>query len=294
MCGQRVAALVSLFALAVAGCSSPKTEIGFVASSPPVAMILRELVGDRWPVVSLLTPGQSPHTYAPRPSDAARSEAALAVFHVSENLDGWAADLPARKRVALISLVPDAFRLEAKDDHDHGHDHDHGDTDPHFWGDPLAVRAMLGPLADALTEADPEGEAQYRAEAVRFGAELEALDAELRRSLEPVQGAAAILFHPSWGYFLARYGIRTAGTVEPFAGKEATPKFLAELTALAQRESVRAIFTEPQLARRPAEVVAEAAGVPCYELDPLGGVAGRETYAELLRYNARVLLEALR
>jgi len=53
------------------------------------------------------------------------------------------------------------------------------------------------------------------------------------------------------------------------------------------------VLTEPQLARRPAEVVAEAAGVRCYEMDPLGGVPGRETYSELLRYNARVLVEAL-
>ena len=39
--------------------------------------------------------------------------------------------------------------------------------------------------------------------------------------------------------------------------------------------------------------VAESAGVAIYTLDPLGGTEGKETYQELLRYNAEVLLEAL-
>ncbi len=280
-----VALLGTLLAILGAGCSAPAVEKGFVASTPPVAMILRELVGDRWPVVTLLTPGQSPHTYAPRPSDAARAEKAPALFHVSDDLDGWAADLPAGKNIALIGLVPASF-LRGADGH--------GGINPHFWGDPRAVQAMLGPLAGVLGDADPGGAENYRERAERFAAQLDVLDAELRDILRPVRGKAVIVFHPSWRYFLDRYGIRVAGIVEPFPGKEATPRYLVELAASARREGVKAVLTEPQLARRPAEVVAEAAGVPCREIDPVGGVPGRESYAELLRYNARVLLEVLR
>lgn len=288
----RVVLCAGLLSVLSGGCGQPEAKPGFVVTTPPLAMIVRELVGDRWPVVTLLDPGQSPHTYAPRPSDAALSEASLTLFSAADDLDGWAADLPAKRHVALIGLVPEAFRRTMPDEPGH-EGHGHGDVDPHFWGDPLAVRAMLEPLAKALSEADPEGAAAYRANAARFGESLTALDESLRDMLAPVKGASVILFHPSWDYFLERYGIRVAGLVEPFAGKEATAKYLADLAALTERENVRAVLTEPQLARRPAEVVAEAAGVPCFEIDPLGGVPGRDSYAELLRHNAAVLLEAL-
>lgn len=50
---------------------------------------------------------------------------------------------------------------------------------------------------------------------------------------------------------------------------------------------------EVQLSRRPAEVLAAEANVALYELDPKGGVAGRDTYEQLLLFNAAVLAEAL-
>src|SRR5690606_12522761 len=107
-------------------------------------------------------------------------------------------------------------------------------------------------------------------------------------------------FHPSWDYFFARCGIPVAGAVEPYPGTEATPQYPESVARrLAERE-VRALCTEPQLPRRPAEVVAEVlravnSGKPVRlcEIDPNGGVAGRMTYEELLRHNAAVLLEAL-
>ena len=43
-----------------------------------------------------------------------------------------------------------------------------------------------------------------------------------------------------------------------------------------------------------AEVVAEAAGLPLFELDPNGGTQGRMTYSELVLFNARTLAGALR
>ena len=51
---------------------------------------------------------------------------------------------------------------------------------------------------------------------------------------------------------------------------------------------------QPQLPRRAVDVVAEAAGIKSGLVDPMGGVPGRTTYEELMRWNARALAEALR
>ena len=101
-----------------------------------------------------------------------------------------------------------------------------------------------------------------------------------------------IQFHPSFHYFLDRYGIRSAGTIESMAGQEPSPRQMASLVELIRLEKVEVIISEPQLSDAPVRALAEASGARIAHLDPLGGVPGRETYGELLRYNAQALLAA--
>ncbi len=292
--GVTIVVLASLVAACQPREAAPRE---YVATIAPLAQIVSEVAGDRVTVRTLLQPGTSPHTYEPRPSDIRATERALAVFFVDESLDAWAARLPGATKVSALTLVPESFRLsfEAEDEssEDHGHEHEHGQYDPHFWGDPLAVKAMLPALVERLSELDPEGSTAYAQSAERFAAELEQLDRDMDAQMAPLAGAPVVQFHPSWNYFLRRYGLKPGALIEPSPGKEATAQHIAEVAETIKRDGIKAVFTEPQLARRPAEVVAEAGGVPVFELDPLGGVSGRMTYEELIRSNAKTLLEAL-
>ena len=155
------------------------------------------------------------------------------------------------------------------------------------------MAALAGPLAGRLAELDPTGASAYKANAAAFIEKLAAFDAELAQTLAPVRGRALILMHPSINYMLARYGIELAGVVEPAAGREPSPRDMHELTQRVGQRGVRAIFSEPQLPRRPAEALAEATGAKLGEIDPTGGVAGRADYFSLLRFNAAALAEAL-
>ncbi|AEB11540.1 metal ABC transporter substrate-binding protein [Marinithermus hydrothermalis] len=266
----------------------------YVATIPPLKMILEPLVQGRAEVTALLPPGASPHTFEPRPSDLRRLTNAQALFYVAPEFDGWAARLPAQTRVEVLPLVPEAYRRHFTAGEEHAGETDrHGGTDPHFWTDPLTVQATLPALVDALCELDPPGCPQYQENATAFAAELEALAEELEAKLAPLEGRPVLLFHESLGYFLDRYGLRVAAVLEPFPGKEPTPRYLKEILKTVREAGVRAVFTEPQLPKRPAEVIAEAAGIRLHVLDPLGGTEGRATYPELMRYNARALLEAL-
>lgn len=278
----------------------------YVVTINPLAAIVSAVAGQRANVIRLLPPNASPHTYEPKPADAVAVSRALALIYASPHLDGWAAKLPAGQKIELVALLPASARQpmpahhdEPAAEHDHDHDHDadaagQGVTDPHFWTDPATVRQLLPALVKRLGELDPAGQSAYAAGAKAFDAELAALDAELALTLAPVRGRAVMLFHPSFCYLLKRYGLVYAGAIEPAPGKEATPRYLQQVIGLLRERQVKAVFTEPQLPARPAEVVAEAAGLPLRELDPNGGRPGRDSYAEVLRYNARTLAEALR
>lgn len=270
-------------------------EVQFVASIPPLAAILREVTGDRAQVTTLLPPGASPHTFQPKPSQAKILEKALAFFLAGPNLDKeWAGRLQARRQIEMVLLLPEEFRLAAQEDHDHEKTgHVEVGIDSHFWTDPLAVRAMIPELVRQLGEMDPPGRKLYQANGLRFSAELTTLDQELARLLQTVQTQPFFMFHPSYQYLFKRYHLRLAGFIEPFPGREPSPKFLRDLTDRIKSTGATAIFSEVELPARPAEVLAEAAGVRLFKLDPLGGTPGLNRYVDLMRYNAMVLVKII-
>ena len=91
--------------------------------------------------------------------------------------------------------------------------------------------------------------------------------------------------HPAWVYFAERYALEQVASIEEFPGKEPSPQELAQIARTARSLEARAIFAEPQLSPRAAQAIAAEAGKEVLILDDLGGVQGRATYEELMRYN---------
>lgn len=290
--------LTILVALTLA-CGSGSTERSaapaYVVTIPPLRMIVEEIAGDRATVTCLLDPGSSPHTYDPGTRDARAVEGASLFISVHSSLDGWAAKLPAWRSVEVMDLIPFGFHLVALcTGHHHEGDHQHHDeTDAHFWTDPQVVAALVNPLVAEMVAVDPEGAETYRRNADEFLRNLDYLDEELATILAPHAGRPVLLMHPSLLYLLNRYGLRYVASIEESPGKEITPRQIDSLVSTIRIERVAAVFSEPQLSRRPAEVIAEAAQLPLHLLDPLGGVPGRDDYRSLMLYNARSLAEAL-
>ena len=61
-----------------------------------------------------------------------------------------------------------------------------------------------------------------------------------------------------------------------------------------RQQRLRTLFIEPQLDATPLRQLARDIGVSLALLDPLGGVAGREGYLAMMRFNAAQIAAALR
>lgn len=293
--GQRGGILaVVVVGLLLAGCGTDAGSVGtdaprYVTTIPPFKMILDRLVDGRGTVKQLLPPGASPHTYAPTPSDLRATTNATALVFGAEHLDGWTADLPTSRRVALLDLVPPNARLFLEDG-----GHGAGNTiDPHFWTDPLAVKQLLPAMVDTLCAMDDAGCATYRANADSFTTALVALDARLRTLTAPVRNTPVLLAKPFFRYFLRRYGPRLTGIIEPRPGAEPTPRQLHEIVVRTRNEGARAILTQQSLSDRAARAVSDASALPRISLDPIGGIEGRRTYEALLLHNGEILRASL-
>ena len=175
----------------------------------------------------------------------------------------------------------------------HGH-HGHGNENPHIWLDPwLMINGVLL-ITEHIRAIDSDNGTSYLLNSKRLIDDIWELDRELKSLLEPVSGAAFVPFHDAWPYFARRYNLNLVVEIEPSPGQEPSAGYLAYALKEIQESSAKAVFSEVQLAPRPAEVVAENAGVNLFVLDPLGGQSGTESYQDLLRHNARTIAEALR
>lgn len=262
-----------------------------VASISPIGDMVREVGGDRVVVRVLLPPGASPHVFEPTPSTVKDISQARLFFGVGAGLDFWAEKVvkASREHIRIILLTERMKLLHEEGDHGHRH----GTANPHVWLDPLLAMEMVRKIEKTLQETDPQGAHTYRARSAEYIAKLQALDTEIRNAVSAFSIKSFVSFHPAWDYFALRYGLKSVGVIEESPGKEPSPQRLQAIVKAIRHYRIRAVFAEPQLNPKTAEVIAHEAGVKVIMLDPEGGLPGRETYLGLMKYNLARLKEAM-
>ncbi len=280
-----------------------------VTDIAPVHALAAQVMDGVGTPVLLVRPGQSPHSYALRPSQARALQQADLVIWVGEGLTPWiekplAALAGGGERLELMEAegtvrrtyrgaddilaaagaAQDHAAHGADDGHaeDHGHDdhaaeaggesdHDHhGAYDPHGWLDPMNGSAWLGLIAERLAVLDPEHADLYRANAAAGQAEIAAAVEEVRVALRPMQGVAFVSYHDAFQYFETRFGLTLAGTVTPGDAADPSPAQLARLRDRLADLGVRCAFAEPQFDTRLLQAAVDGRDIPILELDPLG------------------------
>ena len=277
--------------LTLPGCAGPppaSDRVRVAVSIPPLADMARQIGGERVAVELLVPPGTSVHTYEPTPRQVQFVATADLLVVNGVRLEFWAPKVIAAASNQRLRVVETAEGLEILEQ-----EHEEGGN-PHVWLDPVNAMHQAERIRDALVAADPEHRSEYEANGARYLEALQALDEELRAETAAWSQRRFIGFHSAWVYFARRYGLEQVAAIEEFPGKEPSPEHLASIVDLVRQTGVRAIFAEPQLPPRAAEAVAAEAKVEVIVLDPLGGVEGRKTYAELLRYNVAQMGKALR
>jgi len=283
---MKILAIATLLTITV----SISAQSRFVTTIYPFKVIIQEIVGKTEGVEEILPPGASPHTYELRPSELKEIEKATAFFYGSANLDGWAAEINTTHRIELLNILPKKNQLALKN---FSGSKEIKGVDPHFWTDPLTVKAMLPALVDTLCRIDTTNSAVYRQNSLQFSMQLDNLTQLIKESLAGIPNKGVLLAHPFFQYYLKRFGFDLIGTIETIPGSEPTPRELKQIIDLAKQQQLKLILTQPQISDRPAQLIAEATGAKIVQLDPIGGVPGRETYDELLLYNTTMLLESM-
>lgn len=284
------------------GCAEGPNQEGppvVVVTIFPVADLVAQVGGDAVRVETLLPPRASLHTWEATPGQIRSLSRAGGYVTVGGGLDAWlegmGADTPGLRTLCLTEGMV-LVRMEGGHDHDHADDEHQGSGDPHVWLDPVRVRDEMLPLITGLLAAlVPEREDEVRARGRAVADSLTSLDREIREVLASRRRSAFIATHDAWSYFAERYELTPVGNLYESPGHEPSARGLARLLDAARAHGLDAVLSEPQLSASAARALAAEVGARVILVDPLGGpgMRGRESYLELMRFNARAFADAL-
>lgn len=251
-------------------------NINAIVSILPEKTFVKAIGGDKVNVSLMVLPGNSPHTYEPKPSqmkDIAKATLYFAIGVEFENV--WLDKFKnLNQNMQVIDLTSGIKKLSMAS-HDHeSHDkhredgHENKSTDPHIWTTPDNVKIIAKNIYKALAKADPSNESYYKQNYETFLRHIEETDNKIKSILSnKPKGTKFMVFHPSWGYFAQTYGLQQL-PVE-IEGKSPKPKELIKLLKEAKEEKISAIFTQPEFSDSIANIMANELNIKVIKVSPL-------------------------
>ncbi|MGD8981147.1 MAG: metal ABC transporter substrate-binding protein, partial [Desulfobacterales bacterium] len=280
-----------------------------IASIYPVADMVQQVGGDHVDVTFVLPAGASPHTFEPKPSLVKKISSARIFFRIGAGLEFWAekfidlagpdlTTIVLSEGVSLIHTAGHHHENKTGDPHDGSYisNHESRVANPHIWLDPAIAKSMVNKITAVLCEVDHQHLTYYKLRGQNYLNDMDKLDRLIKVKVAKFNIKKYVSFHASWVYFARHYGLEPVGIIEASPGRNPTPIQIKNIVAMIKRDHIRAVFAEPQLNPRAAEVIAREAAVNVLLLDPLGGpnLKGRSTYIDLIKYNLNVMQEAMK
>ena len=303
--------LAAAIAVALAACgalaSSPedlaRRKVKVTTTTNFITDLARRVGGDRVEVTGLMGPGVDPHLYKASAADVDALRDADVIFYGGLELEGRMSDLLAevgedRATRAVTDGIPrerllrPAFAFK-------------GRFDPHVWFDVTLWKLATRTVADEYKRLDPAHAAGYERRARRYLAELDELDAYVRRRAREVPARSRVLVtsHDAFAYFGRRYGFEVAAIQGISTQTEATTADVERVAEVIARRRLKAVFIESSVPRQTIDAVLAAAAkrgqrarVGGQLFSDAAGSAGTEegTYAGMVRHNIELIAAGLR
>lgn len=276
-------------------------KLNIVATTGMIADAVAQVGGDRVEITALMGPGVDPHTYRQTRSDIAAMTGADAVFWHGLYLEAQLEELfhqlaETHTVVALAEGLPKDRLLGSEDYAER--------FDPHVWMDPVLWSGVVNAALDQLIALDPEGEAEYRANAEAHLAEIEALQTYSAEVLATVPDASRVLVtaHDAFNYFGQAYDYEVMGIQGISTESEAGLKQIEDLVDILVDRKIAAVFVESSVSDRNIQALIEGAAAKGHSVviggelfsDAMGDPGTYEgTYIGMIDHNVTTIARAL-
>ena len=274
-----------------------------VASFSILGDVAQQIGGERVAVQNLVGANQDAHAYNLTSGDIKKIREARLVL-----LNGLGLEKAELQRAVKQSKVASAEATagikplaadEYHHEHGHGHDHDHGEFDPHVWNDPVLMQRYAANVAIALIKADPAGSRYYQQRFKDYQHVLNQLNNYANQQFGAVAPAKrkVLTGHDSFAYLGKRYQVKFISPQGVSSEAEPSARQITAIIRQIKAENVKAVFTENIKDGRMIARIAKETGVKVsggLYADALSSGAPAGTYADMFRYNVRVMSEAMK
>jgi len=293
-----------------------------VTSFLPMQAHTLAIAGDRAEVRQLLDKDTGPHDFQLTPGDVRKLADADLLVISGAGVESWMDNLissAGNKNLVVVNtsagirLRESSEPLEldvAKEEHTHehgedcNHEHEHSNhvhgahcnhegENPHLWLDPVFALQQARAILDALVKADPANADYFKANAEKYFARLEALDARFRETLSALPNKKLVTFHDAFPYVADRYGLEYIGYIEQIPEQDPSPRQLAALVKLIKENDVGVVFAEKGYSTILFQRIGDQTGARVSELDTLEiGQGEADSYLLRMEQNLVALEEA--
>ncbi|MGV3612412.1 MAG: metal ABC transporter solute-binding protein, Zn/Mn family [Fluviicola sp.] len=271
-----------------------------VCSTSITADCVRQVVGNKLTVKSLMGAGVDPHTYNPRPSDVVLLNDARLVVYTGFHLEGKMAELFSRlsERKEVISFQLDFPKNKVLYT-------DEITPDPHVWFDTDSWVHSMNAVVDKLVELYPEYELEFRENFYKFLVQVQKKTSELKGKLNEVPKEQRVLItsHDAFHYFGRTFDIRVKALQGVSTSQEPGVRDVVDLVDYIVEHRVKAIFVENSVSPKALKSVLSSVERRGYHVkiggtlfsDALGSKgSGADTYLGMLSHNVNSIKEGLK
>ncbi|SEU06077.1 manganese/zinc/iron transport system substrate-binding protein [Lacrimispora sphenoides] len=298
------------FTLLLTGCSAPavnedssKDKLNIVATTTMLADLVSSIGGERVTVNGLMGPGIDPHLYQASAGDVSLMQKADVVVYNGLHLEGKMGEIFENlsnqgSAVICIEKGLDESRLLAWED-------DNSIHDPHIWFDVSLWKDAAKTVAKGLTDADPNGKADYEANLDAYLKELDETDTYIRGRADelPEKYRVLVTAHDAFQYFGKAYGFEVRGLQGISTDAEAGTADVSDLANFIVERQIKAIFVESSVPPKTIEALQAAVKAKGFDVsiggelysDSLGDAqSGADTYILTIKANVDTIVDALK
>jgi len=229
-----------------------KTNV--VVSILPQQTFVNAIGKDKVNISVMVKPGNSPHTYEPKPSQMRAITKADIYFSIGVEFEkAWLPKfINQNHNMNIVNLSSNINKTK----------------DPHIWTSPTKVKVIVKTIYDTLVQIDSKNKTYYKKNYDNFIADIGKTDLQIRTILKDTpKDTKFMVFHPAWGYFAKDYNlIQLSIEVD---GKSPKPRQIANLIKKAREEKITAILTAPEFSTKIAKQIANELNIKVIKITPL-------------------------
>ncbi|GAA4823461.1 metal ABC transporter solute-binding protein, Zn/Mn family [Algivirga pacifica] len=295
------------FSLVFTSCSKTKKEstkesLKIVTTTGMIGDALKNIVGDKAEVISLMGVGVDPHLYKATPSDLKALREADIIFYNGLHLEGNMAEVLEKlsKRKAVFALADGLSKEELRSSNDGSTVHD-----PHIWFNVALWSKGIQYASEQLIQAAPEQSSFYQANTQQYLQELAALHTWVGEEIQkiPVERRVLITAHDAFGYFGDAYAIEVRGLQGISTVAEVGLRDVTILVKYIVEKKIKAVFVESSIPKKALEAVVSGCQQKKHTIE-IGGVLYSDamgaantpsgTYIGMVKSNVNTIVDALK